>query len=112
MLLPRARLIRNITADQTNIQKAPATRIRLPQNERTAQKGPYVRKNVLEGVAKRKRSHSCFRLDTLVVIKVNVAINHGVCFTKRLWFMTINAFCLEDGEEVFSHGIVVRVTAS
>ena len=93
-------------------QKRTCQQLRLPQNVRTAQKGPYVRKDVLEGVAKRKRSHSCFGLDSLVVIEVNITFDHGVCFTKRLWFVTINTFGLEDGKEVFCHDVVIRIAAS
>ena len=53
---------------------------RPPQNVRTAQKGPYVRPKGSDGVAKRERRHSEFSLDALVVVEVDIAVNHGVGF--------------------------------
>ena len=62
-----------------NKQKPPSTG-GPPQNIRTAQKGPYVRKIGSDGVAKRERRHSEFCLDALVVVEVDIAVNHGVGF--------------------------------
>ena len=61
-------------------EKELAAICRLPQNVRTAQKGPYVRKKGSDGVAKRERRHSEFSLDALVVVEVDIAVNHGVGF--------------------------------
>ena len=35
---------------------------------------------VLAGVAQCQRRHSCFRLDALVVVKVDVTVNHLIGF--------------------------------
>ena len=63
-------------------------------------------------MAKRERSHSEFCLDALVVVEVDIAVNHGVGFAQRGRFVAVDAFGFENGEEVFRHDIVVGITAS
>ena len=63
----------------------------LPQFVRTVQKDPYEEIFNLSGVAQRQRRHSCFCLDALVVVKVDVVINHALCFRKCPRFMPVNA---------------------
>lgn len=60
-------------------------------------------------MAKRERRHSELCLNALVVIEVDIAVNHGVGLTQRSNFMTVDAFGFEDGKEVFRHDIVVRI---
>ena len=48
---------------------------------RTAQKSPYGILNLRNGLASQfKRSQFCFKLDTLVIVKVDVIINELSCF--------------------------------
>jgi len=58
-------------------------------------------------VAKRERRHSEFRLDALVVVEVDITVDHSVDLTERSGFVTVDTFCFENGKEVFLHGIVV-----
>ena len=77
-------LVRSVTPDRgkefAKHDEISAALNRPPQNIRTAQKGPYVRKKGSGGVAKRERSHSEFCLDALVVVEVDIAVDHGVGF--------------------------------
>ena len=63
-------------------------------------------------MAKRKRRHSGFQLDPLTVVEKDIAIDHVVGFAKRGRFMPVDAFGLENREEVFGHGIVIAVATS
>ena len=68
-----------------------------PQIIRTAQKGTYVEKyEVLSGEAARQRCLSSFELDALMVVEVDIPVNHLVCLRKRGRFVPVNALCLED----------------
>lgn len=67
---------------------------------------------VLGGVAQRQGRHSCFVLDSFVVVKVDVSVNHLVRLGKRSRFVPVDALCLEDGKEIFRHRIVIGVSAS
>ena len=68
-----------------------------PQIVRTAQKGTYVEKyEVLSGEAARQRCLSSFELDALMVVEVDIPVNHLVCLRKRGRFVPVNALCLED----------------
>ena len=68
-----------------------------PQIVRTAQKGTYVGKHeVLSGEASRQRRLSSFELDALMVVEVDIPVNHLVCLRKRGRFVPVNALCLED----------------
>ena len=68
-----------------------------PQIVRTAQKGTYVGKHeVLSGEASRQRRLSSFELDALMVVEVDIAVNHLVGFRESSWFVAVNALCLED----------------
>ena len=80
------------------IQKAsPARRTEPPQIVRTAQKGTDVGKHeVLSGEASRQRRLSSFELDALMVVEVDIAVNHLVGFRESSWFVAVNALCLED----------------
>ena len=76
-------------------------------------KKPRVQEySVLAGVAQRQRRHSCFALDTFVVVKVDVTVDHLVGFRKGGRFVAVDAFCFENGEEIFRHCIVIRVPTS
>ena len=84
-----------------------------PQLVQTVQKKPLVQEySVLAGMAQRQRRHSCFALDALVIVKMDVAVNHLVRFQKGSRFVAVNAFCFENGKEIFRHCVVVRVSAS
>ncbi len=60
----------------------------------------------------RKRRLSSFELDALVVVEVDIAVNHLICFCEGGRFVPVNALCFEDGEEIFCHRIVIRVPSS
>ena len=76
-------------------------------------KKPRVQEySVLAGVAQRQRRHSCFCLDAFVVVKVDVTVNHLFGFRKGRRFVAVDAFCFENGEEIFRHCIVIRVPTS
>ena len=63
-------------------------------------------------MAKRERRHSGFQLDPLTVVEKDIAVDHVVGFTKRGRFVPVDAFRLENREEIFSHGIVIAVATS
>ena len=93
--------------------KKPVGCIEPPQIVRTAQKGTYVEEyEVLSGEAARQRCLSSFELDALMVVEVDITVNQFICFRKSSRFMSVNTLCFKDGEEVFCHGIVIRVTFS
>ena len=53
----------------------------LTQIVQTVQKEPLVQEySVLAGEAQRERRHSCFALDALMVVKMDIAVNHLVGF--------------------------------
>ena len=54
--------------------------IRLPQSVRTAQKRSYVGILSSSGVAQRQRRHSCFCLDALMVVEMNISVDQIICF--------------------------------
>ena len=79
----------------------------------TVQKEPLVQENlVLVGVAQRQWRHSCFALDTLVIVKMNVTVNHLVGLGEVGRFVAVDAFCFENGEEILRHCVVVMVSTS
>ena len=82
-----------------------------PHIVQTVQKGAPGRKyEILGGEASRKRRLSSFELDALVIVEVDVSVNHLVGFREGSWFVAVNALCLENGEEIFRHGVVVRIS--
>ena len=88
---------------------APARQTELLQIVQTAQKGPLVQEySVLAGVAQRQRRHSCFALDALVVVKMDVAVNHFIGFRKGRWFVAADALCFENGKEIFRACTVIQ----
>ena len=63
---------------------------------------------VLAGVAQCQRRHSCFRLDALVVVKVDVTVNLLIGFIEKDGrFVAVDALGFENGEEIFRHRIVI-----
>ena len=80
---------------------------------RTAQKGTYVGKyGDLRGVAQRERRHSSFVLDALMVVEVDIPVDHFIGLGKSGRFVAVNTLCFQDGEEIFGHGVVVWVPPS
>ena len=75
-------------------------------------KAPGRKYRVLVGEASRQRRLSSLKLDTLVVVKVNVSVNHLVGLRESGWLVSVNTLCFKDGEEIFGHGIVIRVSPS
>ena len=63
-------------------------------------------------MAQRERRHSCFVLDALVVVKVDVPVNHFIGLGESGQFVAVDTFCLEDRKEIFCHGVVIWVPAS
>lgn len=47
-----------------------------------------------------------------MVVEVNIAIDQLIGFRESSRFVTVNTFRFEDREEIFRHGIVIRVSAS
>ena len=94
-------------------QKQSRTAPELTQIVQTVQKEPLVQEySVLAGEAQRERRHSCFALDALMVVKVDIAVNHLVGFREGRWFVAVDTLRFEDGEEIFRHSVVIRVPTS
>ena len=55
----------------------------------------------------RKRRLSGLKSDALVIVKMDIAVNHLVCLRKRGRFVPV----FEDGEKVFCHRVVMRVSS-
>ena len=84
-----------------------------PHYVRTVQKRALVGNiEFLVGVAQRQRRYSCFALDALVVVKMDIAVNHFICFGEGSRLVAVDALCFENGEEIFCHCIVIRVSPS
>ena len=66
----------------------------------------------LAGVAERQRRHSCFGLDSLVVIKMDIAVNHFVGLGECSRFVAVDALRFENREEIFCHCVVIRIPTS
>ena len=72
-----------------------------PQIVQTAQKEPLVQEySVLAGVAQRERRHSCFALDALVVVKMDVTVNHLIGFREGRRFVAVDTLRFEDRKEI------------
>lgn len=63
------------------------------------------------GLAKRKRSQSCFQLNALVVVEVNVVVDHFIGLIKSLRLVSVYALSFQDAEEIFSQCIVIAISA-
>ena len=83
-----------------------------PRLCRQHKKSPGQEYSVLAGVAQRQRRYSCFALDALVVEKMDIAVNHFICFGEGCRLMAVDALCFENGEEIFCHCIVIWVSTS
>ena len=46
----------------------------------------------------RQRRLSSFELDALMVVEVDIAVNHLVGFREGSWFVSVDAFCFEDSD--------------
>ena len=80
---------------------------------RTVQKGRYVEKyEVLTGVAQHKRRHSSFKLNALVVVKMNITVKYFTGLAEWVRFTAIDTLCLEDRKEFFRHSVVVTISSS
>ena len=64
--------------------------------------------SVLAGVAQRERRHSCFALDALMVVKVDIAVNHLVGFREGRRFVAVDKPRFWGGEEIFRPSVVIR----
>ena len=63
-------------------------------------------------MAERERRHSCFVLDAVVVVKMDIPVDHLVCFGESGRFVAVNTFCFEDGKEILRHRVVIRIAFS
>lgn len=61
-------------------------------------------------MAQRQRCHSRFYLDALVIIEVNIPVNQFIRFLDRPWFVAVDALRFQNREEIFCHGIVIRIS--
>lgn len=59
-----------------------------------------------------KRRQFCFKLNALMVVKMDVIINQRISGGKIFDFLPVNTLSLKYRKEIFSHGVVVTVTAS
>ena len=57
------------------------------------------------------RQHS-IKLDTLVVVKVDVVVDQRPRLTDCFGFVEANTFRFKNAEEVFNHCVVVAIAAS
>lgn len=57
-------------------------------------------------------SQFCFKLNTLMIVEIDVSVDEKTSFIKSLKFNAVNAFGFEDREKIFSQSIVIRVSAS
>lgn len=48
----------------------------------------------------------------LVIEKIDVAGIHHIGLTELYRFMAVNTLSLEDGKEIFRHGIVIQISFS
>ena len=46
-----------------------------------------------------------------MVVEVDKAVNAFISLSESFRLVPVDALCFEDGEEVFSHGIVIAVPA-
>ena len=46
----------------------------------------------------RQRRLSSFELDALMVVEVDIAVNHLVGFREGSWLVSVDAFCFEDSD--------------
>ena len=86
-----------------------------PQIVRTAQKkapnvGLYNSSNEL--APQLQRCQFCFGLNALMVIEEDVVANERASVLKGGNLLSVDAFCFENREEVFSQSIVVGIPAS
>lgn len=66
----------------------------------------------LSGVAQRKRRHSSFKLDVLVIIEIDKIVNQFSGLLKCGNFLPVDAFGFEDGKEIFGHCIIITISTS
>ena len=57
-------------------------------------------------------SQFCFKLNTLVIVEIDVSVDEKTSFIKSLKFYAVNTFGFENREKIFSQSIVIRVPAS
>ena len=51
-----------------------------------------------------------FQLNTLMVIKVDIIVNHFISLFKSLWFASVDALGFQDAKEIFSQRIVIAIS--
>ena len=47
-----------------------------------------------------------------MVVEVNIAVNPLIGFGKGRRFVAVNALRFKNGEEIFCHGVVIRIALS
>lgn len=55
-------------------------------------------------------SFFAFQLNTLMVIKVDIIVNHFISLFKSLWFASVDALSFQDAKEIFSQRIVIAIS--
>lgn len=55
-------------------------------------------------------SFFAFQLNTLMVIKVDIIVNHFISLFKSLWFVSVDALSFQDAKEIFSQRIVIAIS--
>ena len=78
--LTQRRELKLTDAARDSKHKMPPRAVNRPRLCRQHKKPRVQDYTVLAGVAQCQRRHSCFRLDALVVVKVDVTVNHLIGF--------------------------------
>lgn len=55
-------------------------------------------------------SFFAFQLNTLMVIKVDIIVNHFISLIKSLWFVSVDALSFQDAKEIFSQRIAIAIS--
>ena len=59
-----------------------------------------------------KGSQFCFKLDTFVIVKVDVFTYEEARLLIGGDFLTVNALSFKNGEKIFSQSVVIRISTS
>lgn len=44
-----------------------------------------------------------------MIVEVDIVVNHFICFIKGSRFVSADTFGFQNEEEVFCHGVVIRI---
>ena len=87
-------------------------RTKLCGQHKKAHYGREIKNSSKELTSLFEGSQFCFKLNTLMIVEIDVSVDEKTSFIKSLKFYTVNAFCFENREEIFSQSIVIWITTS